>query len=277
MQDEKSGGRPMAANRESSSRQSVFRNPPCTVRDAIILAAGMGIRLRSIIDDRPKGLIEIGGETLVGRSVRLLRAAGISQITIVVGHAAQQYEKFARGQPDIRLVANEQFASTGSMASLAVGLRAVPRDVLVVESDLLFEPRALGAILCASAADGTVVSGPTGAGDEVWVCAPEGRLQALSKNTQDLAAVTGEFVGLTRLSGRARQAMLQGFHEFVKTHGHARMEYETGALAAIARSVPVAAHLISDLSWGEIDDEYQFERVTTRIWPALCADRIQPA
>jgi choline kinase len=258
---------------DGSQRQ--IRNPRRTVRDAIILAAGMGVRLRSIIDDRPKGLIEIGGETLVGRSVRLLRAAGISHITIVVGHAAQHYEEFARGQADIRLVANEQFASTGSMASLAVGLRAVPRDVLVVESDLLFEPRAVEALLRASAADATIVSGPTAAGDEVWVWAPDGRLQAMSKNVQDLAAVTGEFVGITRLSGRARRAMLQTFNRFVKIHGHARMDYETGALTAIAPCVPVAVHLINDLSWGEIDDEYQFERVVTRIWPALCAAHIQ--
>jgi choline kinase len=247
------------------------------VHDAIILAAGMGLRLRSAIDDRPKGLIELGGETLVGRSVRLLRAQGISRITLVVGHSAYRYEEFARGQPDIRLVTNEQFASTGSMASLALGLCAVPRDVLVLESDLMYEPRALTAVLTASAADSMLASGPTGAGDEVWVCAPAGLLQGMSKNVQALPAVTGEFVGITRLSSRAAQAMIHVFKDFVKTHGHARMDYETGALTAIAQSVPITVHLISDLSWGEIDDEEQLERVVKCVWPALCADRIQKA
>ena len=66
------------------------------VHDAIILAAGMGIRLRSMVRDRPKGLIEIEHETLVGRSVRLLRDAGMTRITIVTGYAAGQYEQFAR-------------------------------------------------------------------------------------------------------------------------------------------------------------------------------------
>ncbi len=247
------------------------------VRDAIILAAGMGLRLRSVIDDRPKGLIEIGGETLVGRSVRLLRARGISRITLVAGYAAHRYEEFARGQPDIRLVTNEHFASTGSMASLALGLCVVPRDVLVLESDLIYEPRALTAILTARDADSTLASGRTGAGDEVWVCAPEGRLQGMSKNVQALPAVTGEFVGITRLSSQAAHAMIQVFDGFVKSHGHARMDYETGALTAIAQAVPITVHLISDLSWGEIDDEVQFERVVKNVWPAICAGRIHKA
>src|SRR5438067_1200865 len=63
-------------------------------RRAVILAAGQGIRLRSTVDDRPKGLIEIGGEPLVGRSIRLLRDAGVDEVTIVGGHLAGQYADF---------------------------------------------------------------------------------------------------------------------------------------------------------------------------------------
>ena len=108
------------------SPQSAIRIPQC--HDAIILAAGMGIRLRSMVRDRPKGLIEIDHETLVGRSVRLLRHAGMTRITIVTGYAAGQYEQFARDQSDIQLVVNDHFATTGSMASLAVGLARAAHD-----------------------------------------------------------------------------------------------------------------------------------------------------
>jgi choline kinase len=247
-----------------------FGSGDMAVRDAIILAAGMGVRLRSLADDRPKGLIEIGGETLVGRSVRLLRDAGITQITIVIGHGAERYERFAGGQSDIRLVLNERFATTGSMASLAHALVAVQRDVLVLESDLVYESRALNALLIGGAADSTIASGPTGAGDEVWVYAPEGRLAVLSKNVHELPAISGEFVGITRLSWTAGQAMLRVFEEFVRTHGHGRMDYETGA-----RAFPVTVHRIADLCWGEIDDQRQLERVVSRVWPMVSGERIQ--
>jgi choline kinase len=244
-----------------------------SVRHAIILAAGLGVRLRSVVDDRPKGLIEIDGETLVGRSVRLLRDAGIAHTTIVAGHAAEQYERFARGQPDMHLVVNEQFATTGSMASLAIGLDAVRGDALVLESDLVYEARALKAILNQAPVDSTLASGPTDAGDEVWVYAPEGRLQAMSKNVHELPARSGEFVGITRLSWTAGQAMLQAYNDFVTAHGHGRMDYETGALVAVAQSLPIIVHFISDLCWGEIDDERQYERVVSRVWPMVTIER----
>ncbi len=238
------------------------------VRDAIILAAGMGLRLRSVADDRPKGLIEIEGETLVGRSVRLLRGAGIARITLVVGHRAADYERFAEGQSDIALAVNPAFASTGSMASLAVGLGCVDGPVLALESDIAYEARALPQLL-AGPPDATLLSGPTGAGDEVWVDAGSGTIRAMSKIAGDLTTITGEFVGLTRLSAAACAAMRDTFTEFERDHGHGRMDYETGALVAIAHRFPIAAVLIPDLCWGEVDDDRQLERVTREVWPAV--------
>src|SRR5262245_42501926 len=228
----------------------------------------MGLRLRGVVDDRPKGLIEIQGETLVGRSVRLLREAGIARVTLVVGHRADDYRRFAEGHTDITLAANPTFARTGSMASLAIGLGGVDGPVLVLESDIAYEARALPALLAAPG-DATLLSGPTGARDEVWVDATGGTLRAMSKNAGDLAAITGEFVGLTRLSADGASAMRDAFAEFERAHGHGRMDYETGALVAIAKHRPVAAVLIPDLCWGEVDDDRQFERMTRVVWPEI--------
>jgi len=232
---------------------------------AIILAAGQGVRLRSVIDDRPKGLIDVAGETLVDRSIRLLRAAGIPRITIVAGYLAEWYRRFAASDPDTTVLTNAAFASTGSMASLATALRiAAPEDVLVLESDIIYEPRALAAIL--STVDATLVSGPTDAGDEVWVDAAGGRLRAMSKDRRQLSAVVGEFVGITHLSRRVAAAMRAEFEAFAAAQGHERMDYETGALAAVAQRMPIAAVLVPDLQWGEIDDERQYARVTGMTW-----------
>jgi len=245
------------------------------VRDAIVLAAGVGMRLRSVVDDRPKGLVEIGGETLIGRSIRLLRAAGIERITIVAGYRAESYLEFASGLSDVSIALNPAFEATGSMASLDVGIREHPRDVVVLESDIVYEARALE-ILMAPHADATVISGPTGAGDEVWVCAPERRVLAMSKARHELSSIAGEFVGITRISAETCVAMHNAFRAFVAQHGHGRMDYETGALVQVAASRVISAHLIADLQWGEIDDERQYTRVTSRVWPAVTErDRVQ--
>jgi 2-aminoethylphosphonate-pyruvate transaminase len=153
------------------------------------------------------------------------------------------------------------------MASFAAALDAgVDGDMLLLESDILYEPRALSAIIGAAADTATLVSGFTGAGDEVWVHAVDGTLRAMSKNRTELPTVIGEFVGITRLSHDAAQAMRRQFSGFVAVHGHGRMDYETGALVAIAQQQRVGVVVVPDLQWGEIDDERHYARVSSMRW-----------
>ena len=56
---------------------------------AVILAAGMGIRLSPIVGIRPKGLLKIGDYPLLGRSINMLKKHGINKIFIVTGHQSE--------------------------------------------------------------------------------------------------------------------------------------------------------------------------------------------
>ena len=64
----------------------------------VILAAGRGSRLNGVAAEAPKCLVEVGGITLVERQIRALRAAGVNDITIVVGCQADRVRRvWARG------------------------------------------------------------------------------------------------------------------------------------------------------------------------------------
>ena len=56
---------------------------------AVILAAGMGIRLSPIVGIRPKGLLKMGDCPLLGRSINMLKKHGIKKIFIVTGHQSE--------------------------------------------------------------------------------------------------------------------------------------------------------------------------------------------
>ena len=244
---------------------------------AVILAAGMGTRLRGVFSDRPKGFIEIGGESLIARSLRLLFERGIERVVIVAGHLGQAYHALAESDPRIRVVDNADFASTGSMASLAIGIEAIEQgDFLVLESDLFYEERALDALLASPDRDALLVSGPTGATDEVFVDAPAGRLLGLSKDRAALGAVCGELVGLLRCSEALGERMCEAFSRFERTKGHGQMAYETDALVEVAGSWPVAICLVPDLLWGEVDYEQHYLRVRDEVWPAWRARSGEP-
>ena len=64
------------------------------VKHAMILAAGFGTRMRPLTLKTPKPLIKIGNKNLLERSINLLEAHGVEQITINVHHLADQIEKF---------------------------------------------------------------------------------------------------------------------------------------------------------------------------------------
>lgn len=236
---------------------------------AVILAAGRGLRLAGELTDRPKGFIRFGELPIIEESIEQLRQAGIRDVIIVTGHLAGHYEDLAQRQPEtVRTVHNERFAVSGSMYSLWCARPLVRGDFLLLESDLVYEPRALTTLLAGPAEDAILLSGPTGAGDEVWVGTRDGCLVDMSKRRAALAGeVAGELVGITRVSA-ALFELLCGIaaRTFRDTLD---FDYETGGLVAAGRLRPIACPVVPDLLWGEIDDPAHLARVRDRIHPAL--------
>ena len=239
---------------------------------AVILAAGMGTRLRALFSELPKGFVQIGEETLIERSLRLLREHGIEEIWIVAGHLREAYHDLAKNRAGLRVIDNLAYADTGSMASLALALKNVKEDFLLLESDLFYEPRALEALLEGDGPDVLLASGPTGATDEVWIESEGGRLKAMSKDPEELGRVSGELVGIMRVSKALGTQWSAAYDNFVAEHGHGRMAYETEGLVEVAQNRPVEVRLIPDLLWGEVDYEHHYLRVRDEIGP-LCTRR----
>lgn len=238
---------------------------------AVILAAGVGERLRDVWPDRPKGLLEVGGETLVGRSARALRERGVGRILLVVGYRAEDYRSLAAGVPGLELVPNPGYAGTGSMASLDLALARLDADALVLESDLFYDPLALDALLGRPEPDAVLASAPTGAGDEVWVEAPDGRVRGLSKDGAALRSQDGEYVGVLRVSRPAARLFRETHARLAVERGDAGAAYDTDALPRVAGLRPFALCLVPDLLWGEIDVPSHLRRVRDVVFPAWAA------
>ena len=79
------------------------------IRQAVILAGGLGSRLKGRTEAMPKGFIEIDGHKIVEWSVQKLIAAGIEEIIIGTGHCAEWYEELAEKYRVIRTVNKKPF------------------------------------------------------------------------------------------------------------------------------------------------------------------------
>lgn len=112
---------------------------------AIILAAGIGRRMRPLTDDCHKTLLEVGGQTIIGRILEGLQANSVTEVCIVTGYRADEVEEYVTREFtafDFQFIRNERFASTNNIYSMALALEGIEldTDVLLIESDLLYEP-----------------------------------------------------------------------------------------------------------------------------------------
>ena len=93
-------------------------------RNAIILAAGYGIRMIPINTEVPKGLLEINGETLIERLICQLHEKGIRDITVVVGFMKECYE-YLIDQYGVKLEVNMDYAGKNNLHSLATAANQI--------------------------------------------------------------------------------------------------------------------------------------------------------
>ncbi len=242
------------------------RNLSKASTEAIILAAGQGKRLQESGHTGPKGMLKIGNRSIIEESIIKLLKIGVSQVTIVVGYRSEVFSSLAKKYREVTFVDNPEFASTGSMASFLVGLADIDSDCFLLDSDIVYEERALRALKSESSKDAILASGETNSGDEVWVSSESGRLTGFSKNPENLVSIVGEFVGICKFS----RELLESVKSIVEEDPdrYRGLEYE-GFLDEISADFPISVCLVSNLLWGEIDNLEHLERVRNEVYPAI--------
>ncbi|MBT5829354.1 MAG: phosphocholine cytidylyltransferase family protein [Candidatus Latescibacteria bacterium] len=234
---------------------------------AVILAAGMGVRLNSVVQDMPKGLVEVGGQALVARSVENLRFFGIDEIVLVTGYKSELYEAFAKDKEYVILIHNDQYLSSGNMYSFYLTRNILKGDILLLESDVIYEKRALGEMINSQSENGILLSGFTGAGDEVYVSATDGRVDGISKHKDVVNCVVGEWVGISKVSRSLQQAMFDWADE--QFEGSLLGDYESDCLAQVAQHHAIAFEKVNDLAWSEMDDAQHYQRMIQEVLPRV--------
>ena len=115
--------------------------------DAIILAAGMGKRLKKLTKDKTKCMITVNGKTLIERTLNQLDDLNLNKIILVVGYQSEKLIEFISSlsiKTPIEFIHNNIYDKTNNIYSLFLAKNYLESsDCLILESDLIFEENIL--------------------------------------------------------------------------------------------------------------------------------------
>ena len=111
------------------------------MRQAMILAAGLGTRLKPLTDTMPKALVPVGGKPLLELNIRKLQAQGYDRFVVNIHHFAQQIVDYVGQQDYAPLVRfsdeTEALLETGGGLKKAAPLFVDDEPVLIHNVDIL--------------------------------------------------------------------------------------------------------------------------------------------
>ncbi len=159
--------------------------------NAILMASGLGTRMRPLTENRPKPLIKVHGEPMIESILKSLQAANVRDIYVVVGYLAEQFEYLKDKYPNITLIHNPDYNSANNISSIYYAAEFMKQDdCFVCEADLYIpDPNILMPIPTFSGYYGKMIRGRSD--DWVFDINSRGYITRVGKNGNNCYNMTG--------------------------------------------------------------------------------------
>ncbi len=244
---------------------------------AIILAAGQGTRLKKYTQNLPKVILKVAGKTLIERQIVCYLEAGIQDIIIIRGFAAEKIT-----YKGISYYTNEDYAGTNMVESLMAAREEFDDDVVVSYSDIIFEKRLLQKMM-ENKADFLV------AVDDEWKAywnrrygeidfdteslqiSFDGAIKSLGRENPPLQEIDARYIGLLKFSCKGLEIITKLLETAKANNGYdkpwqqsgkpIRQAYMTDLLNALIESGEKVQAVRFQHGWLEFDTNEDYENV----------------
>ncbi len=224
------------------------------VTTAVIMAAGLGSRFGKMTETMPKGFIEVGGQSMIIRSIETLIASGIKRIIIGTGYKKEAYEALQEKYPLIECVFSPRYAETNSMYTLWNCREVIGNDdFILLESDIIYSKNAITELQENEYPNIMLITPVTKFQDQYYVEYDEcGTLTRCSTDKSEIDT-KGELVGIHKLSSSFYHLMCDEYSKI--KDDQPKLGYEYQLLWMSQNTTPVFVLNNSNIKWYEIDDE----------------------
>ena len=184
----------------------------------IIIAAGLGSRLKKYTDNLPKCMLDFAGKTLLQRQLEAFKINGLNKISVIRG-----FKKEKINYPDLTYFENKDYKNNNILNSLMYAEEALNGHVIVSYSDILFEKEVVDRLMKSEHDISIVVDidwrgyyvdrneHPINEAENVIFDA-NNKVVEIGKIHTDRHDVHGEFIGMMKFSPRGSEIFKKHFH-----------------------------------------------------------------
>ena len=234
----------------------------------VILAAGMAKRLRPLTDEKPKCLLEVGGKTLLQRTVDAMISAGIKEFVVVTGYRENMIREFLTArypQYTINFIDNPDYEHNNNIFSLWLAMEKLHgTEVLLMDSDILCDPEAVRRVARKTVPALAMQQHELGEEEMKIVVDADGRITEISKTCSPKDAI-GESVGIEKMTTEYTEAIYQELRKMILDEGLIDIFYERAFERLIPQGHTFEVVDTTDLFSYELDTPEDLEKASAAL------------
>ena len=239
----------------------------------LVVAAGLGSRLKKHTKDLPKCMLDFNGKTLLERQVQAYEECGIKDITVIRG-----YKKDKINYKNLNYVTNNDYKNNNILNSIFYAEKIINGNIIISYSDILFESNVVKRLLDSDHDISVVVDidwrgyyvgrkdHPISEAENV-IFNSNNQVLKIGKIGTQKEEVHGEFIGMIKLTNRGTEIFKENFHRVKKLYWNKPFQraaifqkaYLTDMIQELV-DIGIKVHcVIIERGWKEIDtvEDYQ--------------------